>query len=109
MRAHRLGDDEGGLGIAPEASLEQAHLLLPQRSAVRLGGILQVRRTGGDMGAGDDQRGPGIFLAARGGVDLGGFSPSTLCVPAVGEAGRHLLAEGKIGLPLNGDAIVEVR
>jgi hypothetical protein len=78
---------------------------------VRLGGILQVRCTGGNVGAGDDQRGPVIFLGPlQGGVDFRQvLTLHPLHVPAVGEkAGRHLLAEGEIGLSFDGDAIVEV-
>ena len=58
MLAHAFRNHEVLRRIEAEELLGQPHFLLAQRFAMRLGGILLVRRAIADMAVHDDQRRP---------------------------------------------------
>ena len=112
-RARRPGPRSAVSGSKPSASLVSRDLVGAERRAVRLAGVLQVRRREADDRAHrDERRALGLLLRrAQGGVQrvhvLAVVDP--LDVPAVGlVAGRHVLAERGVGVALDGDVVVVV-
>ena len=113
VRQRRVGDQERRLGRPAELLLGQPHLLDAERRAVRLEGVLLVRRAVADVGAHPDQRRPRRLRARRlqRGVDRrrGRCRRRPHRVPAVRlETPRAILRERDVGAGGERDAIVVV-
>ena len=102
------------VGVPAELLLRQPDLLLAQRRAVGLGGVLHVRAAVGDVRAELDHRGP-PHLAL--GLDQGPLEPfhvvavavDLLDVPAVGlETLGPVLGEGQLRRAVDADVVVVV-
>ena len=100
-RAHLVGHEERGSRGQPRFSLVSCHLVLAERLAVRLGGVLLVGRAVADVRAHAISDGRSVSaLAASMAASMASRSlPShALHVPAVGlEARAHVLGEGQVG------------
>ena len=93
VRVDLVGDVEVLVGIPAVGLLGQPHLLLAERSAVRLRRVLRVRGADRDVRAHDDQRRPRRL--GVGGVERGA---QVVCRPAVVEA-LHVEAVGLVAQP----------
>ena len=115
-----VGDVEGLVRVQPEHPLGRRHLLGAERRAVRLAGVLRVRRGPGDDRAQPDERRPAGLrlgrlqrrLEGRHVLDVRPVRPppvDVLDVPAVRlVAPGDVLAERDVGVVLDGDLVVVV-
>jgi len=105
---------EGHLGVQAEDGLGGGDLLGAERRAVRLGGVLRVGGGPGDDRPHRHDRGPAGVVAGRlqGGAQRADVLAVRypLGVPAVGGvASQHVLGEGNVGVPFDGDVVVVIQ
>ena len=112
--AHAVGHQELRVLGPAIGALGQPHLVLAQGVAVGRGGVLLVRRAIADDAVDDDQGRPVLGRAETSRARAATASQSLASrhpqhVPAIGrEAGRDILAEGEVGVALDGDRVVVV-
>ncbi len=110
---HPVRDQELRILGPPVALLGEADLVVAERLAVRGAGVLLVRRAIADVAVDDDQgraiAGPAEDLdRMRNPLDIVGIADAHH-VPAVAhEAGRDILGERDVGVPLDRDAVAVV-